>query len=181
MLDDANTKTYINTDIASELGLQREKEKVKINVLNGHIETLETMPVNVTLESVNCHVNVKVNSPTTECVTGNMAVVVWNRCKKQWSYLQKIEFPLISQRPVVDVLIGLDCPELHCAVQEVYGRPEEQIARLTPLGWTCIGRLTITARQEAQTNFSCTYFASSQTLSTSPNMLGIIEDISSSS
>ena len=42
----------------------------------------------------------------------------------------------------------------------------------------------MTARQEAQTNFSRTYFASSQseikTLSTSPNMLRVIEDTSSS-
>ena len=75
LLDDASTQTYINTDIASELGLQGEKEKVKVNVLNGHIETLETMPVNVTLESVNGDVNVKVNARTTERVTGNMAVV----------------------------------------------------------------------------------------------------------
>ncbi|CAG2211556.1 unnamed protein product [Mytilus edulis] len=44
LLDDASTKTYINADVAAELGLQGQVQKVTVNVLNDNIETFETMP-----------------------------------------------------------------------------------------------------------------------------------------
>ena len=53
LLDDASTKTYINHDVAAKLGLQGEKEMVMVNVLDGNVEAIETMPVKLTLESVN--------------------------------------------------------------------------------------------------------------------------------
>ena len=62
LLDDASTKTYINTDVATELGLKGNKEQVTVNVLNGQLETFETMPVNFELESVNGNVKMKVSA-----------------------------------------------------------------------------------------------------------------------
>ena len=41
LLDDASTKTYINTDMANELGLKGKTEQVTVNVLNGQLETFE--------------------------------------------------------------------------------------------------------------------------------------------
>ena len=54
LLDDASTKTYINSDVAAELGLQGQLKRVNISVLNGHIETFETTPwpVECTIESL---------------------------------------------------------------------------------------------------------------------------------
>ena len=37
LLDDASTRTYINSDVAAELGLQGKTERVTVNVLNGQI------------------------------------------------------------------------------------------------------------------------------------------------
>ena len=47
LLDDASTKSYINADIAAELGIQGRTEKMTVNVLNGQVETFETKPINV--------------------------------------------------------------------------------------------------------------------------------------
>ena len=74
-----------------------------------------------------------------------------------------MDFPCSSRRPVVDMLIGLDCIDLHLALQEVRGRPGQPIDRLTPLGWTCVGNLDQELAQEIQTHFTCTYFARDQT------------------
>ena len=41
LLDDASTKTYVNADVAAELGLQGRTEKVTVNVLTGQVETFE--------------------------------------------------------------------------------------------------------------------------------------------
>ena len=138
LLDDASTKTYVNSDVTAQLGLQGKTERVTVNVLNGQVETFETPPVNVELESLTGDVKLGVAAYTATRVVGSMKAFDWTEYTQRWSHLRHISFPSIAKRPVVDVLIGLDCADLHCAIQEVRGRPGEPIARLTPLGWTCI-------------------------------------------
>ena len=41
LLDEASTKTYLNADVAAELGLQGDPQSVTVNVLNGQTETFE--------------------------------------------------------------------------------------------------------------------------------------------
>ena len=52
LLDDASTKTYLNSDVAAELGLQGNCQRVTVNVLNGRTETFETMPVEFEIGSL---------------------------------------------------------------------------------------------------------------------------------
>ena len=158
LLDDASTKTYINADVAAELGLQGKTERVTVNVLNGQVETFETRPVDVQLESLIGDVKLQVTAYTATRVTGTMSAFDWTEYTQRWAHLQHINFPRVAKRPVVDVLIGLDCADLHCALQEVRGRPGEPIARLTPLGWTCIGNPGSGDRTAVQTHFARTYF-----------------------
>ena len=63
--------------------------------------------------------------------------------------------------PIVDMLIGLDCADLHFSLQDVRGEPGQPIARLTPLGWTCVGQ--VDEQQDYTTNFARTYFATDET------------------
>ena len=163
LLDDASTKTYINADVAAELGLQGKTERVTVNVLNGQIKTFNTRPVEVQLESLQSHARTKVTAFTANHVTGDMEAVDWNKYKRIWPHLKDIEFPCTAKRPRVDVLIGLDCAELHHAIEEVRGRPGEPIARLTPLGWTCIGNPGSNGQPKLQTRFSRTFFTRDQT------------------
>ena len=116
LLDDASTKTYINTDVANELGLKGKTEQVTVNVLNRQLETFE-------LESVNGNVKMKVSAYKANRVTGNIIVVEWNRYKAQWPHLKNINFQQSPTRPIVDILFGLDCAELHYAFEEFRGRP----------------------------------------------------------
>ena len=163
LLDDASTKTYVNADVAAELGLQGRTERVKVNVLNGQIETFETKPIDVTLQSVAGNVSMKINAYTVNKVTGNMPVVDWNRYKQQWPHLRNIDFPASSRKVIVDVLIGLDCADLLYAIEERRGKPGDPIARLTPLGWTCVGSPGTYYEPTLQTNFVYTYFLREQT------------------
>lgn len=87
-----------------------------------------------------------------------MPVVDWNKFKKQWPHLKNIDFLSSPKRPIVDMLIGLECADLLYAIEEVRGRPGEPIARLTPLGWTCIGNPGSEHQQAIHTNFAYTYF-----------------------
>ena len=47
----------------------------------------------------------------------------------------------LGPRPIVDLPIGLDCADLHYSFKDIRGKPGQPIARLTPLGWTCVGAL----------------------------------------
>ena len=83
LLDDASTKSYLNADVAAELGLQGRTEKMTVNVLNGQVETFETKPINVELMNITGNVSTMVNACTVDRVTGNMPVVEWNKFKQQ--------------------------------------------------------------------------------------------------
>ena len=107
LLDDASTKTYINADVAAELGLQGHSQKVNVSVLNGQVETFETTPVEFTLESLDGK-RYNITALTTDKVTGNMRVTDWSTCAKQWPHLKGIQFHQLGSRPIVDLLIGLD-------------------------------------------------------------------------
>ena len=159
LLDDASTKTYLNADVAAELGLQGQTEKVTVNVLNDKVETFETKPVTFKLESLDGNISMSVNAYTANKVTGNLSVVDWNQYKRRWAHLQSIDFPWTAKRPIVDIPIGVDCADVLCSISEVRGRPGKPIARLTPLGWTCVGNLGSYGRSVLQTIFSYTYFA----------------------
>ena len=118
LLDDASTKTYVNADVAAELGLQGRTERIKVNVLNGQVLTFESKPIDVQLQGVKGDVSMKINAYTVNKVTGNMPVVDWNQYKNQWRHLKDIELPSSPRRPIVDMLIWLDCADLLYAIEE---------------------------------------------------------------
>jgi len=68
LLDDGSTKTYLNSDVAAELGLVGQPQQVSVSVLNGKYEVFETMPVEVTLHSANGSVSQHVVALTTDKV-----------------------------------------------------------------------------------------------------------------
>ena len=162
LLDVASTKSYINADVAAELGLQGRTEKMTVNVLYGQVEAFETKPINVELVSITGNISTMVSVCTVDRVTGNMPVVEWIKFKQQWPHLRNIDFPTSATRPIVDMLLRLDCADLFYAIQEVIEKPGEPIARLTPLGWTCIGNTGPTSQEVCHTNFAYTYFIKKQ-------------------
>ena len=60
-------------------------------------------------------------------------------CSREWSHLKSLRFHHLGPRPIVDVLIGLDCVNLHYFINNIKDKPGQPIARLTPSGWTCVG------------------------------------------
>ena len=68
----------------------------------------------------------------------------------------------MGPRSIVDILIGLDCADLHFSFKDVRGNPGQPVTRLTPLGWTCIGS-TGEGQDGEQTNFARAYFSTGET------------------
>ena len=62
----------------------------------------------------------------------------------------------------MDVLVGLDCADLHFSFKDVRGQPGQPVAQLTPLGWTCIGAMEGQLQDNIRTNFVRNYFITSE-------------------
>ena len=120
------------------------------------------MPVDVELESLDGSVSKTVSAFTTKRVTGNLEAIDWRKHANKWPHLRAILFPKPGPQPLVDILIGADHVDLHYSFKDVKGRPDEPVARLTPLGWTCMGRASTQKSGGLQTNFTHTYFVREQ-------------------
>ena len=136
LLDDASTKTYLNSDVAAEMGLQGEIRKVNVSVLNGQLKSFETTPVECVIESLDGKTSLSVTAFTTGKVTGNMRAMDWTTCAKEWPHLQGIKFYKLGPRPVVDILIGLDCADLHFSLQDVRSSHSKTYSIRLDLCWS---------------------------------------------
>jgi hypothetical protein len=141
LLDDASTRAYLNADVAAELGLAGEFESMSVRTLNGRVSTFQTTPVEVNIRSLDGVFESKVQAFTTERVTGDLKAVDWSLLGKRWRHLRSIPFASVTDRETIDMLIGIDNADLHFACREIGGELGEPTARLTPIGWTCVGQL----------------------------------------
>ena len=128
--------------------------------MNGQVETFETT-IDCLAESLDGK-NYSIAAFTTNRVTGNTSVIDWNICAGEWPYLKGLRFPQLGPQPIVDLLIGLDCADLHYSFKDIRGKPGQPIARLTLLGWTCIGALSEIPLNDPKAYFARTYFVSNQ-------------------
>ena len=108
-LYDASSGTYLNRDIAAELGLEGRPHKLTVSVLNNNQEKLKTTIVKFTIITLNGKVHKPASAYTTGQVTGNMQVVDWNLYKSIWKHLK---LPQVRTRLIVDLLIGVDQSDL---------------------------------------------------------------------
>ena len=140
ILDDASNESFVNESVANLLGIQETFRTVQVHVLNNSVETLQSMPARIEIESVNGDFGKVIEVKTCpHQVTGAYKVEDWNETKKQWPHLLQCEFPKPARDGLVDLLIGLDNAGLHYSKVDVHGPPNSPTARLGPLGWTCIG------------------------------------------
>jgi len=153
LLDEGNSRSYLNSDVASELGLEGGPHELTVKVLNDNKEKLNSSIEEFAINSLDGRVHKQASTYTTERVTDNMQVLNWNLYKTRWKHLEPIKFPQVGPRPSADLLIGVDQADLLYSLEDVRGRPGESIDRLTPLGWHCIENLVLQTSQ-AQTNFT---------------------------
>ena len=155
LLDDGSSQTFINSDVIKELGIEESNErKVAISELNSNNELVHTSDVTFEISSLDKLNKSKISAMTAKQVVGDMKATDWNTEKTKFSHLKGICFPKVSARKKVDILIGIDYPHLHSSIQEKVGQLGDPIARLTPLGWTCIGKTNDREKRESHHTWS---------------------------
>ena len=79
ILDDASNETFLNEAVAGILGLQEPFEKFQVYVLNNTVETFQSMPIKIEIETVDGKFSKEISTKTCpQKVTGNYRVVKWN-------------------------------------------------------------------------------------------------------
>ena len=117
-------------------------EQFEVNVLNGHSETLETMSVQMELESLNDSTKFKINAYAVNGVTRNR-VMNWKPLTRTCKHLRHKPFPNIGPRPLMYILIGINYAELHCSLEEIRKDLGDPTAERTPSSWTFIGSINL--------------------------------------
>ena len=158
LLDDGSTQSYLNSDVAAELGISTKQFKVAVSTLNGRVEELQTMSVECQVESLDGSYIAPFSAITADQVTGDMKAHDWRLDCSKYAHLAEIPFPEVGKQKSVDLLIGLDNAELHFSLEDVKGQAGEPIARKTPLGWTCVGSNQSQEDKVESCGFSRVYF-----------------------
>ena len=81
LLDDGSTKSYVNSGVAFQLDTHGAVQKIQVGVLNGKMGTLDVMPVELMVESLDGKVKQEISAFTVKQVTGGMKVINWNEHK----------------------------------------------------------------------------------------------------
>ena len=63
----------------------------------------------------------------------------WTEHQNKWPHLTQCSFAKPANNGLVDLLVGIDNAELHYSHVDLRGKSGGPIARLGPLGWSCIG------------------------------------------
>ena len=105
------------------------------------------IPVELILESLDRKLKQKISVFTVKQVTGGIKMTNWKKYKDKWSHTKSIQFPEPSSKQYIDLLLEIDYSQFQTSIKEVKRKNGDPVARLTPLGWTCVGQpVTLTTQ-----------------------------------
>ena len=140
-LDDESDSTYVRDDVVTALGLKTNEQNIRLTALTDSCIPLKSKKVSLTIKSVNGETQSTVEVWTLNKMCQGSSIPDWNQHKFKWEHLKNIPFPKAPGRKMIDIFIESDQPELTLALTECSGPIGAPVARKTPLGWTCVGRL----------------------------------------
>jgi hypothetical protein len=141
LLDDASTCSYMSSEAAAKLGLKGKRRPMRVRTVNDEESDFVSARVEFRVSSCDGEFSRTVAANTIESVTGGMRAVDWSCAAAQWQHLGHLPFLERQGNGRVDLLIGADFADMHVSRREAVGTAAEPTARLTPLGWTCVGRV----------------------------------------
>jgi hypothetical protein len=144
ILDDGANITTIDSKIARHLGLKGPVRRTEVDGFGGTTTSQIALRSKVLIGNINGRLN---ETGMVECVDapcGDLDVVDWSQRKEAWNHLKDLPFNPPALGGKVDIILGIDFTFLHRSIKD-YPPPlsvgKGPTGRLTPLGFTCIGRI----------------------------------------
>jgi len=117
------------------------------------------MTLKIEIESVNGQFSREISMISCQQkVTGNYRVVNWTKHQSEWPHLTQCGFAKPANNGLIDLLVGIDNAELLYSHVDLRGKSGGPIARLGPLGWSCIGAPNKNEAARTQSHVICTLF-----------------------
>ena len=158
ILDDGSSQSFINSDVAEYLKLKKfSHQDLAVGVLSGSYKSFPSSAVSIDISAVDDSTVSKIDLMTIKNVTGNLQPFNWVGHAHHFNHLKRIPFVSPVQGKI-DILIGVDNAHLHQCLKEISGPAGQPIARLTPLGWTCVGHTGLISNSGPGTRFVNTFF-----------------------
>lgn len=147
LLDDGSDTSLCDIRLMDQLNLQGIERKFSLTTINEKHSEKTGLEISLTVKDLEGRESIDIpkvwtvdklpisdNSfPREEAIT-------------QWSHLDGINFPTISERQVM-LLIGGDVPEAFWVLEERRGKKKEPYAIRSLLGWTLLGPMTSTEKR----------------------------------
>ena len=139
LLDEGSDTTYIRESVVNTLNLGGPVHQLRIATVGNEVVT-DSVKVKFKVTDLKDSFQREVEAWTVTDLCDRVKVIDWRELKERYHHLQDLEFPDMSEGGSVDLLIGSNYPEMSVCLDERIGNRDEPIARLTPLGWSCVGR-----------------------------------------
>ena len=134
MLDPCSTSSYNSEEAAEELELQGQALDLTI-VGTGETEIrTRSRRVEVLVRNVDATFSSPFQAHVLNNIAGDTPAIPWSELKDKWPHLRQVPFKSVSRRHQIDIMIGSDHP-----VFRLWQPTNDPVARLTNLGWVCIG------------------------------------------
>ena len=153
LIDDGSTAVFLSTRAAAKLQLEGKEINLNLKTIREE-ERLRCMQAEVKLSSVDGTFSKKVDCTVMDNILEGLRAVDWEEEKKNWSHLKELKFP----KPAttfgydVDIMIGVNKPQLVACKEERIGGENEPVARKLVWGWTAYGPTGGTALKHLQSH-----------------------------
>ncbi|GAA53176.1 protein disulfide-isomerase, partial [Clonorchis sinensis] len=141
MLDNGSDTTLLTTDVAKQLGIEKEATRVEVSSVNGP-DIRDIMEVNFAIQSLLDGYVVDVDCASTigsPLIT--KAVIPVDLSLSKWTHLADVQ-PVRIIGNDVSILIGTNVPKAHWVIEQRLGSLKHPYAYLTALGWDHFGPAT---------------------------------------
>ena len=148
LLDDGSNSCFLSEDVARFLELPEVSPPEIIELYSSsqsirksaeHFRSSEHELLISNLDG-SCSRKITVQSSPYR-LTGDYTVVDWSQVKASFPHMTDCSFTKPVEPFFVDLIIGINCNDLHSALDERVGSLHDASARLTPLGWTAVGKV----------------------------------------
>ena len=152
-LDNGSDVTLCESKLIKQLGIKGTPTLFSLTTISEGTKRNNGEEVSLVVSSLNGSEHVDIPcSWTVKNLPVSRKCIPTARDVSQWSHLEGIEFPELSNKNVA-MIIGCDVPEAHWVLDERRGRRKEPYAVKTLLGWTLMGPVEHKGREDFHVNF----------------------------
>ena len=150
LLDTGADTSLIRADLAAQLGLYRNRERICLNTPIGNAMQ-NCFRVAFQVKSLDGFEVIEVKRAyTVPSILDMKSDIPSKELLSKWSHLEDINFSSLPSA-AVSVLLGLDIPEVHWILEQRRGRKGDPYADLTPLGWVLRGPMDESYQKSVRT------------------------------